>query len=842
MHSKFGAAVTGKKSLEDEETSGDQIQRQRQLTEFEQLRKERLRPLIEVNDKVNALTSAERNINSTRIVVAGDQSHGKTSLLEALSGVDLPRGEGIVTRVPLILQLRDCSEDEDEYGTISAAGVEPFCISLNEVGENVGWVTGQIAGDGKDVKDTPIELKIYRKGQDDLTLIDLPGITRVALDDQAGGDDKKLEELIMKMCRRYMTPKESILLNVVSAMVDFTTSASLQLSRELDPMGYRTMVCVTKIDQHREKGLHEKVTGAISKMKLRSDSVFCVRNRSQKENDDKITLGASRTKEMVVLKELTEGRAVGYRLGVKALSKTLVERQCADIMETLPTTRIDIENRIQSVTADLAKLGEAVGDLSACRSKAMQLIDSFTGRLKDEAEGTISPIGLSARSAALSTGDIFGESLEINLAIPDFQARRSEKQKVSALKVVKGCEFWLIVHTSHLHENSKGDVVVQFQLGESDRPVESITVTCEFLAKSADKTLKHYEIRKTYDGDFIDGGYIMVNSTKADVLESLHVSAAVYVEEVAYEEGGNDKESETLFCSRLSQMDEDFTTNIDKLYTSNYFFSTAFRKTLAKNVKAIRGGTGLPGSVSPRVALVVLENLRSSLPAEVRDFRDAVYKDCIDTIEKLLNETVDAGSFPRFQKLLSDASNELIQKKLDALVPMHAKMLEWEANTLSTNHYYMDTFQSMRAKIFDGNDDEDDEYESEKPNFGNLNPKSVQLMSNEDQNLVDLQIRIFAYWKLMKKRFVDYVILSTRNELVSSPVKKELKSLLLEAAFGNKDDTSLLKLMSPSDDVVEKRHGLVTRLQNLQEAANEIAALQRHFRDNKNISNIWKQD
>ena len=56
-----------------------------------------------------------------------------------------------------------------------------------------------------------------------------------------------------------LTQQETIILNVVSAMVDFSTSASLQLSQELDPAGRRTLLCVTKIDQHRESGLAKKV-------------------------------------------------------------------------------------------------------------------------------------------------------------------------------------------------------------------------------------------------------------------------------------------------------------------------------------------------------------------------------------------------------------------------------------------------------------------------------------------------------------------------------------------------------------------------------------------------------
>mmetsp|Transcript_24102 Transcript_24102/g.36456 ORF Transcript_24102/g.36456 Transcript_24102/m.36456 type:complete len:197 (+) Transcript_24102:179-769(+) len=163
-------------------------------TDFEDLRKEYVRPLIELNDRVNFLTATETKINSTRIVVAGDQSHGKTSLLEALSGVDLPRGEGIVTRVPLILQLRGVKEGEKESATIMASpgannGIEE-AIGISQISDKIKETTDRIAGTGKDVQNKPITVKIFRKNQDDLILVDLPGITRVALEDQAGGTTK----------------------------------------------------------------------------------------------------------------------------------------------------------------------------------------------------------------------------------------------------------------------------------------------------------------------------------------------------------------------------------------------------------------------------------------------------------------------------------------------------------------------------------------------------------------------------------------------------------------------------------------------------------------------------
>ena len=214
-------------------------------------------------------------------------------LLEALSGFDLTRGEGIQTCVPLALQLREAAEsEEDEHGfiRIESSDVDPERIGLDEIGNKVREYTAIAAGEGKNMCDQPIELKIYRQDQDDLTLVDLPGITRVALSDQAGGDGKKLEALILGMCIRYMEPEQSILLNVVSTMVNFSTSASLQLSQELDPDGDRTMLCVTKVDQHKEDGLNRNIDKAMEMMKLNPKHVFAVRNRSQLENDNKLPM------------------------------------------------------------------------------------------------------------------------------------------------------------------------------------------------------------------------------------------------------------------------------------------------------------------------------------------------------------------------------------------------------------------------------------------------------------------------------------------------------------------------------------------------------------------------
>jgi Na+-transporting NADH:ubiquinone oxidoreductase subunit NqrA len=117
---------------------------------------------MDLNDCGHALTYQETSINSTRIVMAGDQFHdGKmTSSLEALCGVDLPPGEGIQTRVPLVLQLRQAQEDE--YAVIHV-------------------VKGNV------LRGTTKQKERIALGQIGNEVREYSGITRVALDDQAAG-------------------------------------------------------------------------------------------------------------------------------------------------------------------------------------------------------------------------------------------------------------------------------------------------------------------------------------------------------------------------------------------------------------------------------------------------------------------------------------------------------------------------------------------------------------------------------------------------------------------------------------------------------------------------------
>uniref|UniRef100_A0A7S2N5B3 Dynamin GTPase n=2 Tax=Helicotheca tamesis TaxID=374047 RepID=A0A7S2N5B3_9STRA len=782
------------------------------LTTFESLSKQHIRPLIELNDKINSLTASEQVINSTRIVVVGDQSHGKTSLLEAISGVDLPRGEGIQTRVPLVLQLRETITSE-EYALIKIASSNSSAerISLDKIGSEVYHYTKKAAGQGKDVKDEPIELKIFRRDQDDLTLIDLPGITRVALSDQAGGDGKKLETLILGMCRRYITPEESIVLNVVSAMVDFSTSASLQLSRELDPEGKRTLLCVTKVDQHQEEGLHDKITTAIETMGIPSQMVYAVRNRTASENKNNLPLVEVRRLEMIEMEKMFEHRSEGkYGLGMEALSKQLVRIQYENICETLPLTRLMIEERVKVLQHSIDALPEYIADAVVCRSKAAELIDACVCCLKDQIHGHAS-----LENTFSNVESCEGKSLELSLVVKDWkEARKKDCGNASVLyseeKFLGAFSFQLELHcrTDGEDENSVGlFLIIEVPKGE---PIKKMIVDYSCSAFCEGDEIVTESTSNDFIREQIWGWEPFISEDEADDLSGkMTFTAFIYVDKVTSESEDIDRDGRML-CAQLSDLQDEFLSNIESLHSNHFFFSEHFRKSLAKDIIATRGGLGLPGSVAPHLPIVVLKRLRKNLAKMCKEYRQSVFQECKMTATAILCNCIKESAHPQLLLLLEKKMGDVFEEQMKVLGTHHASIIEWEDSMHSSNHYFMDTVQSIRENIFDDG--------SATPSYlADLDPERIKFMSNEEQKLVDMQIEIFAYWKLMKKRFVDNIIMSTHSELVSKPIYNILKESMIKVALC-KNDEDMVSLLSPAEDAVEERTFLCSRLKKLVEA------------------------
>lgn len=157
-----------------------------------------------------------KEVTIPTIVVIGDQSHGKSSVLENIARITLPKGMGCVTKTPLELKLRRRDPNglkQHDYATIRHAkmveGELKDIDDLNQIETEIARLSKEITDSERlPIVNVPIYLTIYRENQIDLSMIDLPGMTYMKTED-AG---TKLNKLIKQMWRHYISKKNAVIL------------------------------------------------------------------------------------------------------------------------------------------------------------------------------------------------------------------------------------------------------------------------------------------------------------------------------------------------------------------------------------------------------------------------------------------------------------------------------------------------------------------------------------------------------------------------------------------------------------------------------------------------------
>ncbi|KAM7505476.1 hypothetical protein LguiB_004380 [Lonicera macranthoides] len=321
---------------------------------------DRIRPLLDAVDKLRQLKVMHEGIHLPTIVVVGDQSSGKSSVLESLAGISLPRGQGICTRVPLIMRLQHHPDPEPEL----QLEYNDKIVTTDEsnISDAITLATAEIAGEGKGISNKPLTLVVKKNGVPDLTMVDLPGITRVPVHGQPEDIYEQISEIIME----YIKPEESIILNVLSATVDFSTCESIRMSQKVDPTGQRTLAVVTKSDKSPE-GLLEKVTADDVNIGL---GYVCVRNRINDESYED-----ARNKEA----ELFETHPFLLKInksmvGVPVLAQRLVQIQANIISKCLPDIVRQINNKLSESVSQLKKKPQHMSSVAEAMTVFMRII------------------------------------------------------------------------------------------------------------------------------------------------------------------------------------------------------------------------------------------------------------------------------------------------------------------------------------------------------------------------------------------------------------------------------------------------------------------------------------
>ncbi|CRK87076.1 CLUMA_CG000842, isoform A [Clunio marinus] len=394
----------------------------------------------------NVYTDTSNEIHLPQIVVIGSQSAGKSSVIESIVGRSfLPRGTGIVTRRPLILQLIKqeeiknvkCESSEEIFRMFSKKlrqfsknmdnsnnkfsfheGIAPtddndvgnwleeeFSDQEDEVDEDEDelsdeWIeflhnpekkftnysdvckeierqTDIVAGKDKGISDEPISLKVYSPRVVNLTLVDLPGFTKVAVGDQP----EDIEDQIKNMVMNYIDNPNSIVLAVTAANTDIATSEALKFAKQVDKNGERTVAVLTKLDL-MDKGTdaYDILSGNVYEVKL---GIIGVVNRSQQDIIDKKGIDDQLKSESEFFEE--NYPKLAKKSGTTYLASKLSRILISHIKKTLPDLRKRIKQGKLTQKKELELYGAEIIDKTAT---FYDIVNEFVNYYRKVIEGS----------------------------------------------------------------------------------------------------------------------------------------------------------------------------------------------------------------------------------------------------------------------------------------------------------------------------------------------------------------------------------------------------------------------------------------------------------------------
>ncbi|GLU02369.1 hypothetical protein SLE2022_196220 [Rubroshorea leprosula] len=243
-------------------------------------------------------------------------------------------------------------------------------VEEDHIADAISLATDEIAGSGKGISNTPLTLVVKKNGVPDITMVDLPGITRVPVH----GQPENIYEQVAEMIMEYIKPEESIILNVLSATVDFTTCESIRMSQQVDRSGQRTLAVVTKADKSPE-GLREKVSSNDVNIGL---GYVCVRNRVGDESFEE----ARREEENLFETHPLLSKMDKSIVGIPVLAEKLVQVQANIIARCLPRIVMNINEKLSANVMELEKMPKILSSQAEAMTAFMQIIGSAKESLR----------------------------------------------------------------------------------------------------------------------------------------------------------------------------------------------------------------------------------------------------------------------------------------------------------------------------------------------------------------------------------------------------------------------------------------------------------------------------
>ncbi|XP_031716302.1 dynamin-1a isoform X1 [Anarrhichthys ocellatus] len=417
---------------------------------------EDLIPLVNRMQDAFSAIGQNANLDLPQIAVVGGQSAGKSSVLENFVGKDfLPRGSGIVTRRPLVLQLMNCPT---EYAEFLHCKGKKF-VDFDEVRQEIEAETDRITGANKGISPVPINLRVYSPNVLNLTLVDLPGMTKVPVGDQPADIEAQIREMLMQ----FVTKENCLMLAVSPANSDLANSDALKIAKEVDPQGMRTIGVITKLDL-MDEGTDAKDILENKHLPLRRGYIGVV-NRSQKDIDGRKDINAAMAAERKFFLSHPGYRHLAERMGTPYLQKTLNQQLTNHIRDTLPSLRAKLQSQLLSIEKEVEEYKNFRPDDPSRKTKALlQMVQQFSVDFDKCIEGSGDQIDTAELSGGARINRIFHERFPFELVKMEFDEKELRKEISYAIKNIHG------IRTGLFTPDMAFETIVKRQIGKIKEP------------------------------------------------------------------------------------------------------------------------------------------------------------------------------------------------------------------------------------------------------------------------------------------------------------------------------------------------------------------------------------
>lgn len=356
---------------------------------LESLQSAEQRNVLNVVDQLRQC-GLESTLALPQLVVCGDQSAGKSSVLEALTEIPFPRNDNLCTRFATEIILRRAASDvitikvipDDERPSAERASIDGFKESISDFEElpllmdkamTLMGINNTSTSKSRAFARDVLSIEIGGRSRPQLTLVDLPGLVQT----ETRGVTEEDVQLVTEITDRYISQPRTICLAVVSATNDYANQGILKKVRKVDPEGDRTLGIITKPDRLSPGSGSEQSFLDLA----RNEDIFfklgwhVLKNRSYEEGSS--SFEQRNVSEINYFRRSNFSTLPKECVGIASLRSRLSQLLFDHVKQELPTLRKELDEAFTETQSLLAAMGKPRATAQECKTFLTQLSLDF---------------------------------------------------------------------------------------------------------------------------------------------------------------------------------------------------------------------------------------------------------------------------------------------------------------------------------------------------------------------------------------------------------------------------------------------------------------------------------